>query len=360
MDVPEFFREFAALITDVSEKDWGTKKDPSNKLTSESTLRSYAKRGLTARFARSIVYRLTPENLAEYIDERPEATRKGLAQDLHGYDPTIDANNVSQIVADWVCGIIQTAAGLIEQDELERHSRQQLSNDLKKKFGSYLLDEENEHCPFPGCGRSLTKKGVGKIASVYEVGLIDRGKPPELSNLLAMCPQCHAVYSMDDDKKISKELSTIKTVLVTHELSERMLDDLPLEKGIVGVIRKVTALNEKDLFDAELDPKELKQKLKPNDNMALYMMVRNYVTTYFIRLKEIMTSLDKRGEIDYEAMQDQIHALFKRLRKAKKTNIEIFSEIVEKVHRVSLQDYIYCQIVVSYFIQSCEVFDAIS
>ena len=238
--------------------------------------------------------------------------------------------------------------------------QQQLSDDLKRKYGSYLLNEENEHCPFPGCGRLLVRTGSGRVAPVYEVGLIDREKPPELNNLLAMCPQCHAIYSIDDDKKIRRELHAIKAVLVAHELSGRMLDDLPLEKGIVGVVRKVTALKEKDLFDAELDPKEIKQKLSPNENMALYMTVKNYVTTYFIRLKEIMTNLDKRGEIDYEVMQDQMHALYKRLKKANKSSVEIFSEIVEKVHHVSLQDDIYCQIVVSYFIQSCEVFDAIS
>lgn len=360
MDVPEFFRELAAQITDVSEEDWGTTKDPSNRLTRESTLRSYAKRGLSQKFARSIVYRLTPENLIERIDERPVATRRGLAQDLHGYDPTIDECNVSSMIADWLRKIIQTSAGVIEQDELERNRQQQFSNDLKKKFGGYLLNEENEHCPFPGCGRLLVKTGNGKVAPVYEVGLIDKTKPPDLNNLLAMCPQCHAIYSIDNDKKICKELHTIKTVLVAHVSSEHMLDDLPLEKGIIGVVRKVTALKEKDLYDAELDPKEIKQKLNPNENLALYTTVKAYVTTYFIRIKEIMMNLDKLGEIDYEAMQDQIHALYKKLKKSKKSNVEIFSEIAEKVHYVSLQEDIYCQIVVSYFIQSCEVFDAIS
>ena len=60
-----------------------------------------------------------------------------------------------------------------------------------------------------------------------------------------------------------------------------------------------------------------------------------------------MTNLDKRGEIDYDEIQDQIHAMYKKLSKARKS-------------RITLQDEVYCQIVVSYFIQSCEVFDAIT
>ena len=123
---------------------------------------------------------------------------------------------------------------------------------------------------------------------------------------------------------------------------------------------RIKKLGEKELSDASLDPKEIKQKLSPSQDMALYLAVNNYVTTYFRRIKEIMMNLDKRGEIDYDEIQDQIHAFYKRLKKANKSRPEIFNEIVGKVHRVTLQDDIYCQIVVSYFVQSCEVFDAIT
>ncbi|NCB27988.1 MAG: hypothetical protein EOM62_21430 [Bacteroidia bacterium] len=119
-------------------------------------------------------------------------------------------------------------------------------------------------------------------------------------------------------------------------------------------------LKEKELLDSSLDPKDIKQKLSPSDNYALYMTVNNYVTTYFIRITEIFVNLDKRGEIDYDEIQNQMRAIYKKLKKNKKTNIDIFNQIAEKIHRVSLQDDIYCQIIVSFFIQKCEVFDAIT
>ncbi len=128
----------------------------------------------------------------------------------------------------------------------------------------------------------------------------------------------------------------------------------------MGVIRKIVSLQEKELFGAELDPKELTQKIKPTDNFILYTTVKSYVTVYFLKIREIMTNLDKRSLIDYDAIQDQMKAIYKRLKKANKSQAEIFSEITEKIHRVSLQDDIYCQIVVCYFIQSCEVFDAVA
>lgn len=42
LDVPRFFRDLVAMITDVTEDEWDTPKDPSSKLTKENTLRTYA------------------------------------------------------------------------------------------------------------------------------------------------------------------------------------------------------------------------------------------------------------------------------------------------------------------------------
>ena len=88
--------------------------------------------------------------------------------------------------------------------------------------------------------------------------------------------------------------------------------------------------------------------------------MKGYVDTYYVTLKDIIISADKRGEIDYDEVQDQMKALYKRLKKANKSKVEIFNEITEKVHKVSLQEDIYCQIVVAFFIAKCEVFDAIT
>ena len=88
--VPSFFRDLMAMITTVSEAEWGTSKDPGQKLTDE-TIRTYTKKAkLPRKLAEKVVYRLTPEILAERINERPEETRASLANDLHGYVPGIN------------------------------------------------------------------------------------------------------------------------------------------------------------------------------------------------------------------------------------------------------------------------------
>ena len=360
-DVPCFFRDLIAMITDATEDEWGTSKDPSTKLSKESTLRSYAKRGLSKKFAQSIVYRLAPENFIDSLNEKPAAVLELLADDFIAYDSTADASNIASKLAEVFIDIIRKTAGLVKQTELEKHKLQQSEFELKNKYGDYLINEASHVCPFPGCGRSLVVTNAGgRATNLYNVALINKKKAPTVENLMALCPRCYATYSIDDNARICKELSGVKKILVTYQQSVQLLDDLPLEKGIVGVVSKVKKLKEKDLANASLDPKEIKQKLNPAENMALYITVNTYVTTYYVKLHEIMINADKRGDIDYDEVQDQMHAIYKRLKKAKKTKIEIFNEITQKIHKVSLQEDIYCQIVVSYFIQSCEVFDAIA
>ncbi|MDO4867393.1 MAG: HNH endonuclease signature motif containing protein [Clostridia bacterium] len=358
-DVPSFFRELLAMITSVSEADWGTKKDPSSRVK-DDTLRSYSKRGLTKAFAKSIVYRLTPERLASMIQKRPSALREALAEDLQPYNDSANKDNVGKIVADLLVEIIRTAAGIVPADELIVIKQQETAVELKHKYGELLRNEAGDCCPFPGCGRALFITNGDKAIPSYEVCIIDKGKGDSITNLIALCPNCYAVYSVDTDKAKTRELNAVKKILLGHKESARLLDDLPLEKGIIAVISRIRKLDEKDLENASLEPKEIKQKMIRSECFALYKTVNEYVTTYYVRLREIMVNLDKCGEIDYDEIQDQMKALYRRLKKTKKSREEIFNEIVEKIHRVTLQEALYCQIVVSYFIQSCEVFDAIA
>lgn len=362
-NIPTFFREFMAMITTVTEDEWGTKKDPSSKARlSDNTIRSYVKRDLPKKLACTIVHRLTPEILIERIDNLSEETRALLAVDLQGYDSNLNPDNVAETISYWITEIVQSKAGIVSQNDLQVRQQQQLSSALKAKYEDYLLGETGGSCPFPGCGKQLTitnNSVDGKAIHTYEVCLIDKEKPATPNNLLAVCPQCFATYQLNYSKKLSKELQAIKNVLSTHKKMVYLLDDLPLEKGIVGVIIRIQKLSQKDLSNISFDPKEIRQKIDSLKNLHLYLAVKNYVTTYFQQIEEIMKNLDKSGDIDYDEIQNQIHALYRRLKKANKSQYDIFIEIAGKIHRVTLQEDIYCQIIVSYFIQKCEVFDAI-
>lgn len=359
-DIPIFFRDLMAMITTVPDTKWGTKKDPAgNARLSDATIRSYTKdRGLSKTFAKNVVDHLTPEKLAKRIKKLKETPKRLLVKDISPYEPSVTEKNVGEVVADMLVRIIQATAGLAQPDKLQKERQRLQAAELKNKYGEYLLEETENYCHFPGCGRQLTVSDDGKIESAYEVSLIDKNKLATVDNLIALCPKCHAAHLLKNSKQVTNHLRDVKNLLSMHKKNLQLLDETALEKGLIGVIGCLKKLKETDLGDPSYDPKQLREKIDPSVYTSLFISVNNFVTMYFLRLKEIMINLDKRDEIDFEEIQDQMKAIYRRLKKNNKSKMEIFKEITGKVHRVTMQDDIYCQIVVSYFIQSCEVFDA--
>ena len=106
-EVSYFFHDLIAMITDVSEEEWDTQKAPSTKLTKENTLRNYSKRGLSKKFAESIVYRLDKDLFVEAINQRSVTVRELLADDFKVYDATVMEANIGELLADCFVEIIK-------------------------------------------------------------------------------------------------------------------------------------------------------------------------------------------------------------------------------------------------------------
>lgn len=231
-DVPPFFRELMAMITTVTEEEWGTSKDPGQKLLDEM-IRTYIKKAkFLKKLAGAIVYRLTPEILVERINERPDAARASLSSDMHVCDSEINQKNIAEKIAAMVVEIICLSEGFVPDNEIEEQARRKQAADLKSRYGSSLLRESEDYCPF-GCGRQLTVSESSKTADVI---LIDKGKAAEPDNLIALCPLCAASWQMDSSRKRLKELKMTKKILAVHQQSTKLLNELPLEKGITGVL----------------------------------------------------------------------------------------------------------------------------
>ena len=261
-DVPEFFRELIAMITAVSEEEWGTGKDPSMRALLDNTYRSYVKRKLPKKFAQSIVYHLNMDNLIRNINDTPLELRKLLLEDLIPYDSDMTVHNVAEKIADYMIEIIRASAGMTNPNTLIESKRQEIALSLKRKYGDFLYLEEGNCCP--GCGRNLYVMLNDSVRPVYEIAIIDKSKSPVVTNLLAMCPICQATHQLDNNKKRIRELQSVKKILSIHRQNINLIDDMKLEKGITGAIIKIKELKQADLEKASLDPKEIKQKLDPN------------------------------------------------------------------------------------------------
>lgn len=167
---------------------------------------------------------------------------------------------------------------------------------------------------------------------------------------------CFLTYQSDKRKSITKQLANIKRILASNNISQQTLSAIQLDEGITEVLIRMNKLKYDD-YDISFDPKELTDKIAIDQNRTLYNTVKNQVIDNYVTLDKILVSLDKRGKIDYIEIQNQMRSMYKKLKKSNKDSLEIFNTISEKIHHATLQDIYFCQMIVSFFIQKCEVLE---
>ena len=208
-----FFRDLMAMITTVTEEEWGTAKDPNTKRTNDNTIFSFIKRGLSQTFAQSIVNRLTPENLAERINSRPDGTREALAKELSIYDEEINAENVGIKATNMMVNIIKMSAELMSDEEItaENEAIKAKKNTKKSKKSSeidsaemketdvimarsFLVSHENEKELIPLCQIAMIHSPEHKhvramytefilLPKVVQIYILKAGNAESLINL---------------------------------------------------------------------------------------------------------------------------------------------------------------------------------
>lgn len=355
--IPEFFRELIEMITDDDAEDIisasGITSDKA-----DSTLISYTKpkRGFTKKMANQLLYRVNSANMTESIESRPDETIQLLANEFNTYYPDITAENASQRIPEIFVDFIREKAGMGISTTAQKATFINQSNQLKKQYGQFLLAESNNCCAFPGCDKSLILTRGDLASENYEVSAIEKDKDAEPLNLIALCPDCFLTYQAESRKKIVTALKNVKKILVSAHNSHRPISELKLDNGIVAVLTSLNKLKY-DEYDISYDPKKLTDKISPENNRTLYQMVKNQVIDNYLTIQKIIVNLDKQGKIDYEEIQYQMRSMYKKLKASKHDNLAIFNTISEKIHKATLQDTYFCQAIVSYFIQKCEVLE---
>jgi 5-methylcytosine-specific restriction endonuclease McrA len=356
--VPEFFRNLVALIVPLKKNKIGTKKDPAEKLTNTS-IKSYIYRQFPKDYAQHILNCAKFKKLASRINTKSPLVRRALANDLKPYRPEADEKNVGRIAAELLEKVFQEAAGVMPSDEAEKLRQKQISENLKHKYGDLLCNENSGHCP--NCGRMLFSSGTDEVYKIFEIFILDNSKEAEPDNLIALCPKCYADLQVSSDKRTIKKLKSSKKIFTSNNNVLNSIDNIMFENELSNAIIRISRLNPNDFNGSKnMNIVEIDKKISPHTDFALYNLVKNYVSVYYPKVDDIMHNLDKKKQISYSLLQCQMREIYLKLRNQKLSKADIFEKISKKMQFSTSQKSIYCDILVSYFVQKCEVFDAAS
>lgn len=234
-----------------------------------------------------------------------------------------------------------------------------------------LIAEVSAVCPL--CGRKLQEIKNGRNIKLFDVAHIYPHKPTvtqvealkdieppsnveALENLIALCKSCHKTYDTFTTKEEYLKVLALKQELSARYESRMELAEIPADEDIREVLNGLEHMPEGDLKDLRMDPLAVKKKIP---NGVFQNKVLQLATGYYSYLREQFQGMEGRRTHKFAKIASQVSLSFRTAQEYEMIQEQIFDQIVEWMERKTGGRRAACEAVVAYFVQDCEVFDAL-
>lgn len=177
-----------------------------------------------------------------------------------------------------------------------------------------------------------------------------------LDNVIPLCPDCHVKFDKARTLEEYESLYKIKEMLIRKSKIMSVYSLFNLEDEIKIVLHR---LKIQDGELAQLEYKALKVEEKANATLSplLKKQIKNDITEYFKFIQNIFSQIDKETPDKFNTLAMQIKSFYYKCKQATQNQEEIYHIIADwlynKTGKFSVRA---CEIIVSFFIQDCEVF----
>ena len=321
---------------------------------------------LAKKIAGSLDTTLFPDFVYSEYDETVQSLCKLFEKDC----PGMTASNYGEKIAEYFKDIIETAASPKRKKSPTALVKTAGGGNkavalptvttLKDKYGIQLVAEEGSLCPCDGCSKPLFSRVNGQLGLNYDVVVINPQRSENnLNNLIAMCPDCCNKYAIGRSAETMRRIQEIKKNLIDSADVREMVADQKIEDGVRRVLEKIPSMPKPLDVDLNYDPVTLRQKIEA-DNIMLYIRAQAQVNIYFNAVHETFQELSQEGRLRFNPFCNQVKITYLNLKDKGYSQPRIFDEMVDWLQHGTNEDRGSCEVVISYFIQKCEVFDVIA
>lgn len=353
----ELSAEVISLLTLVPDDVLGTDRDPAV-IATESIRRKLCSSdaGLSKRLARAIHRYFDYEGTIERIDSQPPQIKQLISDRLEACGWHVELEDLGRQYAMQADIVVMNKAKIdVDFDNLQDKAAHAYSLISNKEN---LLIQSDGRCA--RCTQSLVVSGDGRQISSFKIVPIDpMEKVWNADNLVVMCPQCAALYEKNESTQEIELVRQSKSQLIRHQDLLESMTPIGLEKELSILLERMPALLDEELADGigqNFNPVEVDAKI-PQDNV-LRREVKDDVSTYYSFLSKKMTMLQASQMIPFMELCHQIKIRYLTLHDKGLSQSEIFDHlsdwIADRTHSRSRT----ASILVSYFVQICEVFRA--
>lgn len=234
-----------------------------------------------------------------------------------------------------------------------------------------LLAEANYECPL--ChnklvdtvkGKAIKKYRITQIfpddldaatATVFNAAYPTPSKLDIPENLIALDENCSDRYLLSPTVDEYKKLHEIKETLSRNYAAKSAVNSIQLEEDIRTVLDALSQIKDvSELVKLEYDALHIDEKFEP-ENFILKNETLLQVVMYYRYIEKVFSESDA----DFDMIAAEIKISSQKLEKAGMTQAEVVSQLSEWIRNKSglrADRQLACNIVVSFFIQNCEVF----
>ena len=236
-----------------------------------------------------------------------------------------------------------------------------------------LINGVERRCPL--CHKPLITKENGKTIFLYNtIKVFPDGLNNDLrkdfvsvhpktrdDEILPLCQKCADEYLFEPTVENYEKLWTTNNQIKIKDKIEKAKNDVNLDTQLEEIVVRLKdlRLSDEDVQELKLNPLCIKKKIKDN-----YPLEHSICTDldYFPRIQHMLSDLDS-DEADFDTIASEFKTIYKKFAAGKASQSKIYEEIIEWViQKLSLDDDYKpaAKLVVSFFVQDCEVFDEIT
>ncbi|MEH6446819.1 MAG: ABC-three component system protein [Oceanospirillaceae bacterium] len=238
-----------------------------------------------------------------------------------------------------------------------------------------LLCEVDGSCPL--CRRDLVVKKKKKNVRVFDVAHIYplNATSHELTilnneelladdidceeNFIALCKECHKIYDTQKTVEEYRQLVAIKKEINKIKELSKLWDTQTLHKDISIVADKIGSMDETALKHTLLSYKALKVSDKKDDTLGILneLKVTQFILNFYVPIKEVLKDLERQDKAKSTFICSQVKSYYAVLLMQNFGQDKIFEKMSEWfMTNTGISDRAKSEVLVSYFIQNCEVF----
>ena len=149
-----------------------------------------------------------------------------------------------------------------------------------------------------------------------------------------------------------------KLEFMEKEKANRATGDILFPDRLRSAVQKLVSLPNSGLANLSYNSLKIRQKI-PDDFLFLRQKIEDNVTRYFETLRQAFSDYDGENNC-FQSLQKSVREMFINIEQTSLNLSEIFNLMSTKISAQINEDIIVGEIIVSFFVQTCEVFNEIS